>query len=54
MYDPIRNATATTALIFANEIDPDFDSFAIDPAQDDFLDRHLLALRESLLDERNF
>lgn len=54
MYDPIRKSTAKTAINFANEIDPDFDSFAIDPAQDDCLDRHLLALRESLLDDRNF
>ena len=54
MNDPISYPTTRTATSLVNELDPDFDSFACDPAQDDFLDRHLLAIRESLFDDRNF
>jgi hypothetical protein len=53
MHDSIINPTTRTTRRFVIEIDPDFDCFASDSAEDDFMDRHLLALSESLSDQRN-
>lgn len=51
MNDPINHDTLSTGRRPHGDIDFDFDGF--DPAEDDYLDRCLFEIRESLTDHRN-
>ena len=47
------NLTHATSDMPQSGFDPSLDSFVIDDEFDDFLDRHVFAIRESLADFRN-
>jgi hypothetical protein len=49
MNDPINHDTLSTGRMALDDIDPDFD-----PADDDYLDRCLFEIRESLTDYHSF
>jgi hypothetical protein len=51
MNDPINHDTLSAGKIPQGELDPTFDAF--DAAEDDYLDRCLFEIRESLTDYRS-
>jgi hypothetical protein len=52
MNDPINPNALSAGKLPSRDIDPAFDAF--DPAEDDYLDRCLFEIRESLTDFRSF